>query len=58
MADANGTHITEIGIDIANFSQLINECYVHVDKTDLAYEFLTGHLSAFFSGPDGSARRC
>jgi uncharacterized protein YehS (DUF1456 family) len=45
-------NIPEIGIDIANFSQLRTEGFVYVDKTDFVHEILTGpRMRLFLSRP-------
>ncbi|MDR1314906.1 MAG: ATP-binding protein [Deltaproteobacteria bacterium] len=40
--------ILEIGSEIANFSELRNEGYIYVDKTDFIHKILTGPRKKFF----------
>ncbi|MDR1312632.1 MAG: AAA family ATPase, partial [Deltaproteobacteria bacterium] len=48
MTDGDGTDIQEIGIDIANFSELRKEGYVYVDKTDFVHKLLVGPRKRIF----------
>ncbi|MDR1313160.1 MAG: AAA family ATPase, partial [Deltaproteobacteria bacterium] len=52
MTNADGPGIPKIGIDIADYSRLINEGYVYVDKTEFVSEILDGdHPRLFLSRP-------
>jgi hypothetical protein len=48
MTDLENKDMRKIGLDIANFSRLREECYVYVDKTDFVQRILSEGVPHFF----------